>query len=157
MIVAFSSNTTAIYTSGFYYLFFIMFNATTSTLAQLRAFASDNNIAIEGDRRRKQSYIDSITAWQSEGGEFEPAEENISIEELESFELPWEQPAASEVGFAPILLLVFQTVLVLLALPIILVGGLVRAIAHGLEKLFDWLAMPKQGRWGDFQALVLAV
>ena len=170
-----------------------MFNATIAPLSALRAFAADHNIAIDGDRRRKQSYIDSITAWQAECGDFESVmtdedfddlldlalsvnrgelteeeagitltettvEEDISLEELEAEQLPWEQPAASEVGFAPMLLLLVNLVLVMLALPVVLIGGLLKAIAFGLERLFDYLANPRRGGAVGFaQTLVLAI
>ena len=144
-----------------------MFNATTASLAQLRAFAADHNIAIDGDRRRKQSYVDSITAWQAECGDFEPAmteedfddlldralsinrdeltteEAGVTVTEVTEQEIP-----AGETSFAPILLLVCQLVLVLMALPIVLTGGLLRAIAFGIVRLANWLAMPKHGCWG---------
>ena len=185
-----------------------MFNATTATLSQLRAFASDNGISIEGDRRRKQSYIDAIQAWQADvdfdslldtalavnRGEITEEEAleisnatladasplvqaiveavnssqhvedaDISVEELEAEELSWQETVEQEespvesTGFAPMLLLIIQTVLVILALPLVLVGGILKAAAWGIEKLADWLASPKPGRWGSIQSLVLAI
>jgi hypothetical protein len=40
-------------------------------ISELRQFAKDNDIFIDGDKRRKQSFIDSITAWMEEAGCFD--------------------------------------------------------------------------------------
>ena len=117
----------------------------------------------QANRRRQQSYIDSIQAWQAECDQFEPVEDgDITLEELESEELPWEEPieqteSATRVSLAPLLLLLCQLVFVLLALPVVLVGGILQATVFGIDKLADWLASPKPGHWGNIQAMILAV
>jgi len=45
-----------------------MINLNTASFSELKAYATENAIAIEGDRRRKQTYIDSIEDfWDTTG------------------------------------------------------------------------------------------
>jgi hypothetical protein len=41
-----------------------MLNTKTASLTQLKAFCLENNIAVDGDRRCKQSYIEAIELWE---------------------------------------------------------------------------------------------
>ena len=56
-----------------------MINTQTATLSELKAFVADNDIFVEGDRRRKASFIEAIDAWYHETSYYE---NDISIDDL---------------------------------------------------------------------------
>ena len=66
---------------------------STASLSNLKAFAIANDIVIDGDKRKKASYINSITDYLVECGEMEAIaqEADITIEELEASQANLEQ------------------------------------------------------------------
>lgn len=68
-------------------------NISIVSLSELKAFATANDILIEGDRRKKASYVDSITDYLIECGELEviAQEADITIEDLEASQAHLEQ------------------------------------------------------------------
>ena len=42
-----------------------MINLTTALLSELKQYSVDNDITVQGDRRKKSSYINSIQVWMN--------------------------------------------------------------------------------------------
>lgn len=66
---------------------------STALLSELKAFATANDIFVEGDKRKKLSYINSISDYLVECGEMEAIaqEADITTEELEASQAHLEQ------------------------------------------------------------------
>ena len=129
------------------YTFKIMKNFTTASRDELRTFCADNNIQVDGDRRKKQSYIDAIEAFEAETGEQEARESVAEVPSVELIEqeaiavkadsileitvdpdiigseLKSELEASNSVQFAPIALLVGQGLIAVVAIALYLVVG----------------------------------
>ncbi|MGK7951685.1 MAG: hypothetical protein AB4368_23580 [Xenococcaceae cyanobacterium] len=52
-----------------------MFNTQTASLKELRAFVADNDIFVDGDRRKKAPFIEAIDAWYHETSYYENDDE----------------------------------------------------------------------------------
>ena len=76
----------------------------TASLSELKAFATANDIFVEGDKRKKLSYINSITDYLLECGEMEAIaqEADITIEELEASQAYLEQIVPTQETVEPI-------------------------------------------------------
>ena len=58
-----------------------MINIQTATLSELKAFVADNDIFVEGDKRRRASFIEAIEAWYHETGYYDNDENVLAIED----------------------------------------------------------------------------
>ena len=63
-------------------------NTQFATMSELKAFAVENNISIEGDLRRKQSYVDSIESWLQETGYYDTDDSRSELDGHPSFARP---------------------------------------------------------------------
>ena len=72
----------------------------SASMTELKSFANDNNVFIEGDKRKKATWVESITDFLIEGGAMEEVAnqvdiakgvaEDITIEELEATSVHYE-------------------------------------------------------------------
>ena len=78
-------------------------NISTASLSELKAFASVNDIFIEGDKRRKATWVEFITDYLVECGDMEAIaqEADITIEELEASQAYLEQIISTQEAVEP--------------------------------------------------------
>ena len=78
-------------------------NIQSASMTELKAFANANDIFIDGDKRKKASYINSITDYLVECGDIEAIahEADITIEELETSQAHLEQILPTQEAVKP--------------------------------------------------------